>query len=339
MNANPVIVNCNYGARGEFDIDVVKVDADGNQIPGTMRRLVDACPNLITNNGLSLLNAGGQAGGGNVQGTVATFMHSCGVGTGNSAPAFTDTSLARVAVQPATTSIDPQWVSGSSTTCYYTRTYTFATGAVVGNISEIGLYVNANANPTINSLLTTRALILVGGTPGSITVLADEQLIVTYRLYVTATIADSVLVTTQKGTEYTLTLRMSNMGLAFPTNNTGLISHAIGPMMANGSGGNSGETYYGATVTLGDAFTGITATSVNTASLRYTYTIGWSYTTVNSYRDDTIEVPLTTDNYADIGAWRFLGNPFFVKVGITPKPTKTNLDKMKFTIRTTVTRA
>ena len=338
MNKKPDLY-FNYGARGEFDLDIVKCDADGNPIPGTVRRVVTACPNLITNNGLSLLNAGGRAGASNVDGTIANFMNSCGVGTGNATPAFTDTALTRVAVRSTTTSTDPVWFAGSPTdTVYYTRTYTFPVGAATGNLTEIGLYVNNQAN-VANSLLTTRALILVGGIPGTVTVLADEQLIVTYRLYVTALLVDSTLTTTQKGVSYTLTLRMSNMGLAIPFNNTGLFGYPIAPVMNAGSGQSGVEAYYGATVTLGAPTVGVTATSSTATSQSAPIVYGWSYLTVNTYRDDVITIGLTSLNLVDIGAWRFSGNPFFVKVGVLPKLTKTNLDVMKFTIRTTVTRA
>lgn len=337
MKTKPAL-HFGFGVRGEFDLDIVKCDADGNPIPGTMRRVVEACPNLITNNGLSLLNAGGRAGGANVAGTIANFMAAVGVGTGNATPAFTDTAFSgtRVAVQAATTSTDPQWVPASTDTVFYQRTYTFAVGAATGNLSEIGLYVNTDVPE--RSLLTTRALILVGGIPGSITVLSDEQLIVTYRLYVTATIADSVLVTTQKGTEYTLTLRMSNMGLDIPSNNTGLFDYPISPVMNAGSGQSGVEAYYGASVTLGAATEGVTATSATPTQRLAPIVYGWSFLTVNTYRDDVITLALTTHVLTDIGAWRFSGNPFFVKVGVSPKVTKTNLDIIRFTVRTTVTR-
>lgn len=124
--------------------------------------------NLILNQGLDRL----------AQSTVV-FSH-CQVGTGTVAPAETQTQLAAYVASSAA-SIDSVMTYGSAPAYVATLTnvYTFATGAVVGNMTEVGVgWGNTNA-----ANLFSRALILdINGNPTSFPVFADEQLEVTYQI-------------------------------------------------------------------------------------------------------------------------------------------------------------
>lgn len=132
-------------------------------------------PNLILNSGIA------RATSDSAGITSDSLLTNCLVGTGTGAPLVTDTELQ----SPLATS--PNGVRQSGTYSYdsgadeITTTtvmrYTFALGAVVGNLSEIGI------RPSSVSNLFSRALIVDGsGDPTTITVTADDQLIVDYTL-------------------------------------------------------------------------------------------------------------------------------------------------------------
>jgi hypothetical protein len=154
---------------GEFRMQVRRPD-------GRVRHDTGWFPNLITNLGLNAAGAG-------------ISYSSISVGTGNTAPAFTDTNLvARVATTNTDngsgytsnngTPGDPDWYTS------YLLSLRFAQGAAAGNLAEIG----------VTTLSTpwncySRALILdSSGNPTTLTVLGDEFLDVSYnhRWYVSS---------------------------------------------------------------------------------------------------------------------------------------------------------
>lgn len=149
-------------------------------------------PNLITNQGMDWI--GSPPPNYNVSYGQQYIGTHCGVGTGTTAPAFTDTQLTSfLAMYPATSSSN---VVGFSSTAYVTgppaywsgiRTYNFAIGAVVGNIAEVG--IGNTASTDTQPQLFTHALILVGGSPGTITVTSSDALVVYHemRLYLDLT--------------------------------------------------------------------------------------------------------------------------------------------------------
>lgn len=132
---------------------------------GRRELVADWFPNIITNNGLDLFATG-----------YTQKFQAVYVGTGSSTPTANDTQLEN---QIATTS-GASISSGIDTTgryVYMNAQYTFAAGAAAGNISEIGV------GPTGGNNLFSRALVVdLMGNPTTITVLSDEQLIVTYQL-------------------------------------------------------------------------------------------------------------------------------------------------------------
>lgn len=174
--------------RGFYKIEAV------DMVSGRRRLLADWFPNLITNNGLELLSTGG----------FYSFM--C-VGSGNTAPSNTDTTLASFV---AATSVQ-QATSGSSAGSSpwygaFTLTNRFAAGTATGNLAEVGI---GPANNGTN--LFSRALILDGGgSPTTITVLSSEALDVTYQLRNYAPVGDTTGTVVISGTTYTWTARASN---------------------------------------------------------------------------------------------------------------------------------
>lgn len=138
------------------------------EYPRTRRLLMDWNSNLITNQGLDHI---GQDSGNPIQ--------YCHVGTGNTAPANTDTSLVG---ELATKQYSNRTPSAQSTPPYFGRTEAnylfqpnFGGGAV--NIQELG--ISPDGQPTA---LGARSLTVDGvGSPSSISVLATEYLEVYYR--------------------------------------------------------------------------------------------------------------------------------------------------------------
>ena len=121
--------------------------------------------NIITNGGLErLMNGAGAA------------LTTCYVGTGTSAPAVGNTTLA---TPLASTSTSVGATTANAGTAPYKNTYTklfeFPLGAVVGNVTEIGVGWGSG--------LFSRALVLDGGgSPTALTVTASDILQVTYKI-------------------------------------------------------------------------------------------------------------------------------------------------------------
>ena len=119
--------------------------------------------NIITNGGLDEIITGGSA------------LSRCYVGTGTSAPAVGNTTLATPLASCDRTS---RTSANAGTAPYkntYTGMYTFPLGAVVGNVTEIGVGGYWG--------LFSRALVLDGGgSPTALTVTATDSLQVTYKV-------------------------------------------------------------------------------------------------------------------------------------------------------------
>lgn len=168
--------------------------------------------NLITNQGLDWFGAFAYTTF-NSSG-YATLPGMCTVGTGNTAPAFTDTAL----VSPL--GISNTWLSpGNYTTSYVTGppdyisavgTHTFTLGSIVGNIAEIGLGVQATTGATTLSLFSRALIVDGGGSPTTIAVTSADQLVVTYELRMYLDLTDTSYSVTISGTGYSGVVRRSN---------------------------------------------------------------------------------------------------------------------------------
>lgn len=169
-----------------------KAGHDGLPIPGTAVVAADWFDNLITDQGLDRI------------GDNHIAFQYCQVGTGNNTPAFTDTQLetwlaGTSTVESATGSTQPSSPYYAS----YIITYRFAAGVATGNISEVGIGWASSG-----TTLFSRALILDGGgTPTTITVLADEILDVTYEYRVYPPEVDTTGIIVISGANHDFTAR------------------------------------------------------------------------------------------------------------------------------------
>jgi len=166
---------------------------------GRMRVDTGWFPNIITDWGL---NARGATGG------VLDYAH---VGSGSTAPAATDTTLETWVASSNTTQSDTGGTQTSTTPYYVWNTVTkrFGEGAAEGNISEVGMAPTAGSTDPLFS----RALVLdAGGSPTTITVLADEILDVSYELRHYPPTADGSFSVADGGTTYNVTTRASHVG-------------------------------------------------------------------------------------------------------------------------------
>jgi len=134
---------------------------------GSVSRKSAVFKNLITDFGLDHLA---------ISGCRSLYCGKCYVGTGTAVPSFSDTALAVPlantasfsGTQTSSESVSP-WRQTTVTTA------TFPTGAVVGNLTEVGFGDTAG--------LFSRALVVDGGgAPTAFPIAADEQLIVVYSL-------------------------------------------------------------------------------------------------------------------------------------------------------------
>lgn len=312
-NANHIIQS-SVAIRGDFDVHIVKCDADGNPI-SEPRCVLEKCQNLITNTGMDRFGTDSFS-------SLCQFVQ---VGTGTTAPANTDTNLvSRIASQGLATAPTLAWDTTNPKAMVLTGVYTFLAGPAAGVLAELGLSSAATGT------LTTRALFMSAGSPTTVTVLSDEQLIITYRLYFTASETDSTLTTTQKGTSYTLTLRPSQLGVGFNNDASSRCFTFASPY-------NNVDIRYGAGVVLGSTTSAPSGGSVVTA-VNGVSTLG-AYTSGNYYRDDTLTIPLSLGNVANAAAYGFPnGVPFRLQVGVSPPVSKTSGDTITFTVRASWTR-
>lgn len=174
--------------------------------------------NLITNAGLDMLGGIFPA---NSEGNNGVAPYRCSVGTSNTAPAFTDTTLGNsIGYSPglnapigSSPKYNAGYAAGSPGYLHAVGTFVFGLGAIVGNIAEIGTGIIPTSTPS-QLYLFSHALIMSGGTPTTISVTSADQLEVTYdlRLYVDTT--DTAWSLTISGTSYSGVIRRANLGTA-----------------------------------------------------------------------------------------------------------------------------
>ena len=152
-------VSC--GFRGEYQLHARRPN-------GTIRASTPWFSNLILDSGRNFMSTNASS----------SKISWCVIGTGTSAPNVLQTGLD--ALSASTSATQTSVVTKNTTVSPYTlevvNTYRFAYGAVVGNMTEVG--VGWGATTLFSRELIRDAL----GDPTSFTVLADEQLDVAYRL-------------------------------------------------------------------------------------------------------------------------------------------------------------
>lgn len=167
-------MNTHIGLKGIFNLKFTNVKT------GQIREL--EFTNLILNSGLDRI-------------AIGNFIAGCVLGSASSTPVVTDTSITSIlgssttlqayGVGTANTSTPPYW-------CSYYWTYRFIEGVATGNISQVAM-AYGTVNTTTNAYSGLFSLALVkdsGGTPITITKLADEVLDVTYTLQLFCPSAD-----------------------------------------------------------------------------------------------------------------------------------------------------
>ena len=172
----PIEINVKAKLKGHFKL--VAINADTGE-----ERFLTEFDNLIVNQGLDFIGKGSPAAGAN-----SIIYYGCVVGTGTTPPSPTDTSLQTFLAGTFTDIANTTNYTGASAwQVQCNATYQFATGVAAGTLSEIGICATAAGQtvttvPTSSSPLFARALIQVGGSPGTITILSNEILNVTYTL-------------------------------------------------------------------------------------------------------------------------------------------------------------
>jgi hypothetical protein len=185
---------------------------DGKEV--SKRVVADWFPNLITNQGLDYLVDDNEVFTNILPATTWAFVY-CSVGTGNTTPAFTDTSLANFLVHTTTrlSTVGDVVTSGSPYYKSWVTTFRFAEGDAAGNLAEVGVGWASNT-------LFSRALILDGvGSPTTITILSDEVLDVEYeyRVYPKETdVTGTVVFTGNIGGTYDYTIRAAHVDEKIP---------------------------------------------------------------------------------------------------------------------------
>lgn len=275
------------------------------------RVLADWFPNLITNNGLNLINFG--------HGDMNRY---CYVGSGSNAPTVNDSSLQnKIATKMDDNSLGSQLAK--STSPYYgycTRSWTFEPGEAIGNLSEVGCGKDAlGVNIFSRSLITDAQ-----GNPITITVLADDYLTIIYELRCYPPLTDSVSTVDIAGVATECTVRAADVtsGTHWGFYNVGGYNTA-----ANIGGGMSHTVFKGV---LGN-ITGSPTLSLGNINLSAPTDV---YTQGSYFRDGVINLSLTQGNSAEgISAIQFntwLGS---FQVGFNPPIVKDNTRTLRINYR------
>lgn len=282
--------------KGRYKIEAIALD-------GTRRLLADWFDNLITNNGLDCI------------GNNPNWNNGCYVGSGNTAPANSDTAL--VSLIGSTTNRTANTQSAQSSPPYFgteTLTFRFAIGTATGNLSEVGLGSTATT-------LFSRALILDSlGSPTTITVLSSEALDVTYQLQQYVPTADVTGTVTIGAVNYAYTVRAAEA----------TTSNSWAPF--SGQGGL--ETM----VVTNGAIGAITADPSGSQAPCGSVSVA-SYTNGNYYVDSTASFGLTDGNVSGgVSAMLLtMGNPYACfgkfQVGVSPSIPKDGTKTMTLTFR------
>lgn len=217
---------------------------------------------------------------------------------------------------------------------YYGRlvvTYNLPVGAVVGNASEISIGPDAITSPPYNDAHSLMLIRDANGNPTTITVLADEQLRVTWELRVYLDMAkDAHYKVTIGGVEHDVVMRPANLGSgnAFYGGTARFVAY---------TGGN----YTSSAVLFGtDVLAAKTAEPSSSGGIEHFNDVTPSvYTKGNFYRDVMLHAGSGSANFnGGIGSCVF-GN-FWGKyqMSFSPKINKNNMKRLELTFRHSIAR-
>ena len=244
-------MNNHIGLKGIFNLKFTNVKT------GQIREL--EFTNLILNSGLDRIAIGG-------------FIAGCVLGSASSTPVVTDTSITGIlgssttlqayGVGTANTSTPPYWRS-------YYWTYRFIEGVATGNISQVAMaFGTVSAGTTLFSLALVKDS---GGTPITITKLADEVLDVTYTLQLFCPSADVTGTISISGVNYDYVARPASAAIW-------AVNNPIGTSV--------GVLAYPASSTLGTQLTAPSGSYTYDATNTYSaYTAGTFYKDLAIYWD------------------------------------------------------
>lgn len=204
MKANMMI-----GVKGEYNLIRRKAITDdfGNRVAGPIIEETGFGRNILTtrffDDALTVVKLG---------------IKACVVGEGNTPPVEADTTLVSYKAQTATLQAFSTTFNATVSPRYVSKIYTFrfGEGVAAGNITEVGT-VPSSFGGTVNASapLMSRALVKdSGGTPITMTVLADEFLDVVFKMtwYVPEDVTGSVSIAVRGvATPFDWTLRAIGM--------------------------------------------------------------------------------------------------------------------------------
>jgi hypothetical protein len=163
------VTNLHYTLEGRYEFTIIKPNGHSEKIA--------EFSNLITNAGLNRIGSGQ---------SYLSYIH---LGSGATAPAFTDSALAVFVASSSVSGNMDFTVGNASVPPYFTQieiVKRFNAGVATGNLSEVGVSWS-----DVTGSLFSRALILdSSGNPTTITKLADEILDVKYILRVNIPMTD-----------------------------------------------------------------------------------------------------------------------------------------------------
>lgn len=260
-------VTAEVGMKGQFRLELRRA--------GKVVRDTGWFDNLILDAGLDRLS----------NTATPAAINFCQVGTGSTTPANGQTALTTyVATNASRTTVSD---SNTGSPNYYVeqiRQYTFTLGAVVANLAEVGVgWQSATGG------LFSRALILDGGgSPTTLTVTVNDQLVVYYKISFRPRLTDAAGTLTLSAVGYAYNSRLANAGSFGASASNDLFSVQWGVVSSGnfelrGTGG-----ILGAITSQPSGGTAVT-TSLSSPSLA-------AYTSGNFYRDTTITLPAGTHN-------------------------------------------
>lgn len=262
------MIKLGAGVSGRFKIEKFKAVDSGNgvieEIKGSRKVCADWFDNLILDQGLNGLGTR----------SINASLSNCHVGTGSAAPLVTDTSLTTFLAQTSTTQASSEGGQTAILPYYRFLSYTkrFGAGVAAGILAEVGMGWGSSSSNLFSKTLIKDG----GGSPTTITVLADEYLDVTYELRIYPDLSDFTGTVVIGGITYDYTARValfsnagywatSKDGLGASTSFSRVYSGAISGVLSLPSGSS-----YGASSSVETAYSNNSLEGV----LEYTWNIG-----------------------------------------------------------------
>lgn len=277
-----------FNVDGKYKLVVRKVD-------GSIKEETDWFDNLITGAGINWLF------------TATSYAALRGVaGAGNASPTLSDTTLQSYLGACTTKFADSGTYQATTSPYWVRRTITFRgeLGAVVGNVSEVG--VAMNSAPTASTTLFSRALIVdSNGNPTSVAVAADEQLDIIWQFTVYMSPSSGTFNQMIDGVSTPFNYTISALGLGATTPNSGwtigsIVDDTMYPLA------NNGNNYVN--VEEGNSLSSVTRVITTTNG---TLDTDGSYISNSYQRNYKVTVALNQANFATGIGWIGVGMQFF----------------------------